>query len=136
VEEEVKEGREVKEVKEVKNWAAANGRGTPEGRWRRSRSLVIGRNSRRAIPWHRRDDEKRSELSEWRNCLAEATPRFFVSVPDKGVTGAKSVSVASKGVAGGQFRPKHGKTRRSAVSVASKGLRAGAKQRCNEVRKY
>ena len=49
-------------------------------------------------------------------------PLFFVSVADKGVTARASVSVASKGVAGGRFRPKHGKTRRSAVSVADKGV--------------
>jgi hypothetical protein len=49
---------------------------------------------------------------------------FFVSVADKGVTGALFVSVDSKRVAGGRFRLISGKTRKSAVSVADKGDRA------------
>src|SRR5882724_13199412 len=49
-------------------------------------------------------------------------PLFFVSVADKRVTGVKSVSVASKGVAGGQLRLISAKTRSSFVSVHSKDL--------------
>jgi hypothetical protein len=61
----------------------------------------------------------------WRDWLVRRrlpTPRFFVSVASKGVTDADLVSVDSKGVVGGRFRSKHGKTRCSSVSVASKGV--------------
>jgi len=53
---------------------------------------------------------------------ADDPPQFFVSVADKEVTGLVSASVASKGLASGRFRTKHGKTRRSSVSVADKGV--------------
>ena len=52
------------------------------------------------------------------------SPVFFVSVADKGVTGALFVSVDSKRVAGARFRLISAKTRRSSVSVADKGDRA------------
>jgi hypothetical protein len=50
------------------------------------------------------------------------SPGFFVSVADKGVTGAKPVSVASKGVVRGQLRLISAKTRSSSASVHSKDL--------------
>ena len=54
--------------------------------------------------------------------MGAPSPVFFVSVADKGVTGAKSVSVASKGVARGQLRLISAKTRSLSTSVHSKDL--------------
>ena len=56
--------------------------------------------------------------------IALPLPRVFVSVADKGVTGAKSVSVASKRLTHRQLRSISAKTRSSSTSVASKGLSA------------
>src|SRR2546430_13694556 len=51
-------------------------------------------------------------------------PRCFVSAHSKGVTASICVTAHSKGVAGGQLRPKPGKTRCLLVTAHSKGLSA------------
>src|SRR5882724_5358488 len=56
--------------------------------------------------------------------MALPLPLFLVSVADKGVTGAQSVSVDSAGDTRSRLRLKPGKTRSSSTSVASKGLSA------------
>jgi hypothetical protein len=50
---------------------------------------------------------------------------FFVSADSTRVTGAIPASVDFKGVVGGQFRPKQGKTRSLSASVDSEEFREG-----------
>ena len=59
---------------------------------------------------------------------ANLPPPFFVRADSKGVTGALRISAETKGVTGGQFRLKPGKTWCWLVTADSKGLRVS--RRC------
>jgi hypothetical protein len=81
---------------------------------------------------HGRSRSKKRTASE--NLIsnrADLPPPFFGSADSKGLTNAICGSADPKGLAGGQLRPKQGKTLRLSVSADSEEVTGGARFRAD-----